>query len=98
MTSADERGAKISVSIDSAYIRRMTRIGNRDFPDLIPLISASCRSERMRNRESTRDILARLATRGVLVESGVSHSLEAIHLDCVSLVVCILFNLWLLNM
>lgn len=68
---AHDRGVDAHMTIDSSYLDRMTRIGNRDLPDFLPLLSAADRAERVRNRRLTTSLIARLASREILVESGV---------------------------
>ena len=70
--TAAQRGVNVKVAVDSDYVNRLTRIGNRDFPNPIPLFNKHDRQVKKVNRVATNTALAKLAISGTLIESGVA--------------------------
>jgi hypothetical protein len=66
MINAKGRGVDAKVIVDGDYVDMMTRIGNRDLPDWVPLASAARRKERRENQARTHDWLEQLQGHGVL--------------------------------
>ncbi len=74
MIDAKMRQVDAKVVIDSRYVDTMTRIGNRDFPDWAPLVSARDRAERRENQARTGDWLRRLDNYKVLERREPHHA------------------------
>lgn len=68
LISAKERGVQAEVLVDGRYVRRMTRIGNRDYPNYLPLASELEWSERQATRQRTDTLLNDLRDVGLLSE------------------------------
>ena len=66
--SAKERDVRAEVIVDGRYVQHMTRIGNRDYPDYLPLANENQRSERAATRTRTNTWLEELRQADVLVE------------------------------
>ncbi len=68
VVAAKQRGVRAEVIVDGRYVRRMTRIGNRDYPNYLPLGSEDERRERAATRARTDAWLDELRDADVLVE------------------------------
>lgn len=71
MMAARSRGVDAYIAIDNDYVQNMTRIGDRDYPDYMPLLSKADRKERRVNQAAARIVLTNLRNNGMLRESGV---------------------------
>ena len=69
MIEAKKRGADARVIVDHRYVSNMTRIGNRDYPDWLPIVSPSKRAERTANKGRTATWLTTLRENEMLVEA-----------------------------
>lgn len=66
IVDAKHRDVDARVIVDERYVRNMTRIGNRDYPNWLPLLHSSRRSERHQTRQRTDAWLDALHAEGVL--------------------------------
>lgn len=71
MLMANDRGVDASFAVDINYVLKMSRIGNRDYPNYLPLLSAEERQERRVNKKAAHDLLELLAGKSMLRQSGV---------------------------
>ncbi|MDB5175252.1 MAG: hypothetical protein JWM81_110 [Candidatus Saccharibacteria bacterium] len=72
MIDSKRRGVDAKLIIDGRYVDTMTRIGNRDYPDILPLTSKSARRERRESQLRTAGWLQTLDGYGMLIRDAPS--------------------------